>query len=41
MYLVYTAKNEFLEKMEKTQPQESIGLAPNTPPPDFLPPELM
>jgi len=23
------------------QPQESIGLVPNTPPPDFLPPELM
>lgn len=21
--------------------QESIGLAPNTPPPDFLPPEIM
>jgi hypothetical protein len=23
------------------QPQESIGIAPGTPPPDFIPPEMM
>ena len=34
---------EQLDKLEREpkQPQESIGIAPNTPPPDFLPPELM
>ena len=33
---------EELEQTQHTQqPQESIGLAPNTPPPDFLPPEMM
>lgn len=25
----------------RAQSQESIGIAPGTPPPDFLPPELM
>ena len=32
---------ETVEKMKFTQPQESIGIAPNTPPPDFLPMEKM
>jgi hypothetical protein len=33
---------EELEQTQRTQqPQESIGIAPGTPPPDFLPPELM
>lgn len=34
---------EQLDRIESSrqQPQESIGLAPGTPPPDFLPPELM
>ena len=30
-----------IENNANRQPQESIGIAPNTPPPDFLPPELM
>jgi hypothetical protein len=32
---------EQLDKQIYSQPQESIGIAPNTPPPDFLPPEKM
>lgn len=32
---------ETVEKMKFTQSQESIGIAPNTPPPDFLPMEKM
>jgi hypothetical protein len=30
-----------IEMSAGQNPQESIGLAPGTPPPDFLPPELM
>ena len=30
-----------IEKSALQQTQEPIGLAPGTPPPDFLPPELM
>ena len=30
-----------IEMSAGQQPQESIGIAPNTPPPDFLPPEIM
>ena len=33
---------EQLDRIENTanrQPQESIGIAPGTPPPDFIPPE--
>ncbi len=39
-----TVMREQLDRLERgiyTQTQESIGIAPNTPPPDFLPPELM
>lgn len=38
-----TKIREQLGEIERAprQPQESIGIAPNTPPPDFLPPELM
>ena len=37
-----TKIREELEQIQRTQqPEESIGLAPGTPPPDFLPPELM
>lgn len=32
---------EQLDKQIYSQPQESIGIAPNTPPPNFLPPEKM
>lgn len=32
---------EQLEKQIKVEPQESMGIIPNTPPPDFLPPERM
>lgn len=30
-----------LDKQTKVEPQESMGIIPNTPPPDFLPPEKM
>ena len=38
-----TKIREQLDRLEtkSSQPQESIGLAPGTPPPDFLPPEMM
>ena len=39
-----TKIREQLDKIEnglRARRQESIGIAPNTPPPDFLPPELM
>ena len=34
---------EQLDRMEQIpqQPQESIGIAPNTPPPTFIPPEFL
>jgi hypothetical protein len=34
---------EQLDRIERNrqQPQENIGIAPGTPPPDFLPPEMM
>ena len=35
---------EQLDRIEMSAPQqqqESIGIAPNTPPPNFLPPEMM
>lgn len=32
---------EQLDRQAYAQPQESIGIAPNTPPPNFLPPERM
>jgi hypothetical protein len=30
-----------VEHLQQQPPQESIGIAPNTLPPDFLPPEMM
>jgi hypothetical protein len=30
-----------IERISVAQTQESIGMAPGTPPPDFLPPEIM
>jgi hypothetical protein len=30
-----------IEQQVPQHPEESIGIAPGTPPPDFLPPELM
>ena len=32
---------EQLDKQTKVESQESMGIIPNTPPPDFLPPEKM
>jgi hypothetical protein len=34
-------REELEQKKWVQEPQESIGLAPSTPPPDFLPPEMM
>jgi len=38
-----TKLREQLDRIERNrqQPQDSIGIAPGTPPPDFLPPEMM
>ena len=39
-----TQIREQLDRIERNahaQNQESIGIAPNTPPPDFIPPEMM
>ena len=32
---------ERLDKQTKVDPEDSMGIIPNTPPPDFLPPERM
>lgn len=32
---------ETVENLKLSQPRENIGIAPNTPPPDFLPMEKM
>jgi hypothetical protein len=36
-----TVIREQVENLKLSQPRESIGIAPNTPPPDFLPREKM
>ncbi len=39
-----TVMREQLDRLERgiyAQTQEPIGIAPGTPPPDFLPPEMM
>ena len=38
---VLKIREQLDQQHHQNQPQESIGIAPNTLPPDFLPPELM